>query len=117
MKRVVQYFIFYMLLGASMSGCGNGVFNTEPFVDSHRDDKGNVILEDTPRMWKNFIESVNRGVSDETAGERPEAGIKTWNEYWLWAIQIIPKNREKYASYIIDRRRQEGLPELVEQKD
>jgi hypothetical protein len=117
MRRVINYLVFGVLLGAYMSGCGKGIFNTEPFVDSHRDNEGNVILEDTPRMWQNFIESVDRRVADEVAGERPEAGKKTWNEYWLWSIQIIPKNREnrqKYVNYIIDKRRQEGLAELVD---
>ena len=120
MKRVVQYFVFCILLGASMSGCGNGIFDKEPFSDSHRDDKGNVILEDTPRMWQNFIDSVEPRIAKEIAGEKPGSGKKTWNEYWLWRIQILPENREnrgKYVTYIIDRRRQEGLPELVEEKN
>ena len=45
---------------------------------------------------------------------------KTWNDYWRWRIQLIPanrENREKYVNYIIDRRRQEGLPELVSQAE
>ena len=103
-----------------MSGCSSGIFNTEPFVDSHIDEKGNVVLEDTPRMWQEYIDSVERRIAREAKGEAPEAGIKTWNDYWLWSIQILPanmENREKHANYIIDRRRQEGLPELVNQAE
>ena len=99
-----------------MSGCSSGIFNTEPYVDSHRDEKGNVVLEDTPRMWHGYIDSVEHRVAREAEGEAPEAEKKTWNDYWLWRIQLIPanrENREKYVNYIIDRRRQEGLPELV----
>ena len=103
-----------------MSGCSSGIFNTEPFVDSHIDEKGNVVLEDTPRMWQEYIDSVERRIAREVKGEAPEAGIKTWNDYWLWSIQILPanmENREKHVNYIIDRRRQEGLPELVNQAE
>ena len=99
-----------------MSGCSYGIFNTEPFVDSHLDEKGDVVLEDTSRMWQEYIDSVERRIAREVEGEAPEAGIKTWNDYWLWSIQILPtnmENREKHVNYIIDRRRQEGLPELV----
>jgi hypothetical protein len=107
-------------LGAIMSGCSSGIFNTEPYVDSHRDEKGNVVLEDTPRMWQEYIDSVDPRIAREVEGKAPEAGIKTWNDYWLWSIQILPanmENREKHANYIIDRRRQEGLPELVNQAE
>ena len=103
-----------------MSGCSYGIFNTEPYVDSHRDEKGNVVLEDTPRMWHGYIDSVEHRIAREVEGEAPEAGIKTWNDYWLWRIEIFPQtheNRDKYINYIIDRRRQEGLPELVNQAE
>ena len=104
-----------------MSGCSYGIFNTEPFADSHRDDKGNVILEDTPRSWQEYVAySVEPRIAEEIAGKLPNAGQKTWNDYWRWRIQLIPanrENREKYVNYIIDRRRQEGLPELVSQAE
>ena len=99
-----------------MSGCSYGIFNTEPYVDSHRDEKGNVVLEDTPRMWQRYIDSVEHKIAKEVEGGAPEAGMKTWNDYWLWRLEVFPQtheNRDKYINYIIDRRRQEGLPELV----
>lgn len=114
----VQLVVITMLMGVTMPGCGSGLLDTEPFSDSHRDDEGNVILEDTPRMWQDFIESVEPRIRKEMAGEQPSAGKNTWNEYWLWRIEILPENREnrdKYVDYIIDKRRQQGLPELVEQ--
>ena len=102
-----------------MNGCS--IFNTEPFVDSHYDEKGNVILEDTLRNWQEYVTySVDPRIVEEINGEAPDAGEATWNDYWLSRIQSIPanrENREKYVNYIIDRRRQEGLPELVNQAE
>ena len=103
-----------------MSGCSYGIFNTEPYVDSHRDEKGNVVLEDTPRMWQGYIDSVDHKIAKEVEGGAPEAGIKTWNDYWLWRLEVFPQtheNRDKYINYIIDSRRQERLPELVNQAE
>lgn len=114
MKRIVHCFSV-VLASALMSSCG--IFNTEPFVDAHRDDEGNVVLEDTPRMWRRFVESVESPISREITGEKPEAGAKSWNEYWLRRIELQPSNREnrqKYVDYIIERRRQAGLPDLTQ---
>ena len=99
-----------------MSGCSNSIFNTEPFVDSHRDEQGNVVLEDTSENWELYRFSVDSKISKEAAGNAPDEDMGTWNNYWLFRMQAIPANREnrdKYVSYISDRRRQEGLPELV----
>ena len=113
MNQMIQYLTFMLLFSTSMSGCN--LFNTDPFVDAHRDDEGNVILEDTPKNWEFFAWSVDTRVAREMAGRRPEAGSKTWNEYWLRRLEILPakrENRQKYINYMIERRRQEGLPEL-----
>jgi hypothetical protein len=108
--------VFLVFFGIFITACSKGLFSTEPFVDSHLDDQNNVILEDTPRNWRDYVTySVEPRIAEEIARETPDAGVKTWNEYWLWRIQNIPanrENREKYVDYIIDRRHQEGLPEL-----
>ena len=119
-KQIIQCLALILFLGVVVSGCSYGIFNTEPFVDSHRDENGNVILEDTPRMWKEFVDSVEPRIAKEIAGRTPEAGSENWNDYWTWSIQILPthmENRKKYVNYIVDRRRQEGLPELVNQAE
>ena len=120
-KQIIQRFMLISIFGVIMCGCSYGIFNTEPFVDSHRDDKGNVILEDTSQNWHDYVTySVEPRIADEIAGKVPDAGLKTWNDYWLWRIEIFPinhENRKRYIDYIIDRRRQDGLPELVSQAE
>ena len=117
MKQIIQSIVI-VSFAVTIGGCS--ILNTEPYVDSHRDEKGNVVLEDTPRMWSEYVFSVDPRIAKEVEGSAPEAGIKTWNDYWLWRIEIFPEtheNRDKYINYIIDRRRQEGLPELVNQAE
>ena len=109
-----------MLAVVCLYGCRSGLFNTEPFVDTFIDEEGNRILADTPRMWEGFVESVEPRIAKEVAGEKPIAGAKSWNEFWLRRIKNIPvnqENRQKYINYMIERRRQEGLPDLAEGQD
>ena len=106
--------IIILLVGCEMVG-GN-VFSSEPFADTKKDKDGNVILLDTPRMWNDFRETVDFRIANEKSGRRPEAGKKSWVDFWVWQIQSNATGREnhkKYANYIIERRRQEGLPELA----
>ena len=120
MKHFFQYFILISSFGVMMSGCNYGIFNTEPFADAHYDDKGNVVLEDTSGNWEFYMFSVDSEIVREVAGKAPDAGMKSWNDYWLFRMQAISENREsreKYVSYISVRRRQEGLPELVNQAE
>jgi hypothetical protein len=115
MKQFIRRFMLTTFFGTLMSGCGNGLFNTEPFVDSHIDENGNTVLEDTPRNWEFYAFSVDTEILRELKGEAPEAGEKTWNDYWVFRMKAIPanvENRERHINYIIDRRHQEGLPEL-----
>lgn len=59
-----------LLMGCNMSGCGRGIFNTEPFVDAKKDAQGNSVLLDTPRMWRDFTANVDDDIRREAAGER-----------------------------------------------
>lgn len=102
-----------MLVGCNISGCS--FTNTEPFVDTERDEQGDMRLLDTPRMWKNWTENVDFRVSNEVSGRRPPGGKSTWNEFWLHLIDENKEGREnfpKYIGYIIEQRRKVGLPEL-----
>jgi len=102
------------VMGAIMTGCGRGILNTEPFVDAKKDEQGHVILLDTPRMWNDWREEVERAVASEVGGARPGGGIPSWNSQWLRVINANSdrENPSKYISYIIESRRQAGLPEL-----
>lgn len=111
----IQLLTTVLLMGVCMSGCGRGIFNTEPFVDAKKDEHGKVVLRDTPRMWADFIENVNREVARERAGDFAQGRIP-WNEFWLRRIQYMQggtqENAPKYIAYIIESRRRAGLPEL-----
>lgn len=102
------------LVGCNMSGCG--LFNTEPFADTTKDQQGNQVLADTPRMWENWTERVDRRVSREVAGSRPPGGKASWNEFWVSLIEENKdggrENAQKYISYIIEKRQEAGLPPL-----
>lgn len=37
MIRRAQLLVAVILMGVSMSGCGRGILNTEPFVDAKKD--------------------------------------------------------------------------------
>lgn len=112
--RWMQALAMVLLMGCSMSGCGRGIFNTEPFTDMTRDAQGRSIAADTPRNWEFFRELVDPQISSEVQGQRPP-GFPTWNEKWLRQLRHIESGREnapKYIAYIIESRRRAGLPEL-----
>lgn len=113
--RSVNVFLMVLLTGCSMSGCGRGIFNTESFVDATKDDSGRVVLRDTPRMWVDFRENVDRQVARESRGE-PAQGRMSWNDFWLRRVAYMnggsQENAPKYIAYIIESRRRAGLPEL-----
>jgi hypothetical protein len=112
--RWPQLLVVIALMGVSMSGCGRGILNTEPFVDAKKDEHGKVILLDTPRMWQYWREDTDRDVAREVAGMRPGGGIPSWNAFWLRVISANSdrENAPKYIAYIIESRRRAGLPEL-----
>ncbi|WP_147455584.1 hypothetical protein [Solilutibacter pythonis] len=102
-----------IFVGCSMSN-GGGIFNKESFVDVKKDERGNVILLDTPRMWRDWQADVDRAVANEVAGSRPRGGMVSWNAQWLRVIDANKgrENASKYITYIIDSRRKAGLPDL-----
>lgn len=100
------------LMGFNMSGCG--AFTTEPFVDAKEDEGGEVTLLDTSRNWRDWREAVDPQIDSEIAGI-PAPGFPTWNEKWvrqLKAIRRTQENPQRYTTYIIQKRREAGLPEL-----
>lgn len=101
-------------LAAIMPIAGCSVFNTEPLIDSRRDEQGNIVVLDTPRMWRDWIDETDWAVRSELAGERPGGGIMTWDENWRRVIKANSdrENAAKYIDYLIDARRRAGLPDL-----
>lgn len=106
--------IFAALLGCNASGCG--VMNTEPFADSEKDEHGNVRLLDTPRMWRDWQQDVDRAVAKEASGQPPGGGIESWEKQWQRVIRANGdrENAQKYIRYIYVARQAAGLPPLSE---
>lgn len=71
--------------------------------------------------WQDFQQSVDRKIQSELRGEAPFAGATTWKEYWSdWVAALRESKRtggkrldyDRAVAYIIQRRREAGLPEL-----
>jgi len=111
----ITLLITTLLMGWNMSGCGRGIFNTEPFVDAKKDEQGRSVLLDTARMWAEFTEIVDMRIASEKRDGKPP-GVRTWNEHWVDQIKTLgdggQENAPKYIAYIIESRRRAGLPEL-----
>ena len=99
--------------GLLLGGCE--VFYFEPWFDRTVDEQGNEIFADTPRNWNWFRNLIEEMIAREVAGKKAE-GDGTWNEVWVISPGLSPsaprENEEKYTSYVVERRRQEGLPEI-----
>ena len=111
-QRSALWFVVLTGLGLA-SGCG--LLNNEPMIDVSTDKNGVRTVLDTPRMWKDWREGVDRGIAEELAGEMPGGGIPTWNDQWIRTIHLnrSRENSQRYINYIIESRRAAGLPELV----
>lgn len=108
------------LLGIFLVGCmgmsKTSILNTEPYVDTVTDDTGRTLLADTPRNWRDWTEFMQGHLADEVSGEKVWGGLDSWNTHWIEIIQSLrenTENSEKYVNYIIEIRRDSGLPELV----
>ena len=108
---------FGLSLGlVSLTACAGSIFNTEAMIDTHVDKSGQTVLSDTPRNWQIFVDSVNTRIESELRGGDPPDASTSWNDYWVSRLNNIPddlQNRQKYLRYIIEVRRQVGLPELM----
>lgn len=110
--KLPSMLLLTLLMGCNISGCG--IAGTEPFVDAEKDEQGNVRLQDTPRMWRDWQADVDRAVAKEVSGEPPGRGIESWSKQWQRVIRANRdrENAQKYINYIIDKRQEAGLPPL-----
>ena len=112
-SKKTSWLLTLLILGFNMTGCG-GLFNLEPFVDSKKDEKGNVVLLDTNRNWVDWREAIDPQIESEIEG-LSAPGFPSWNEKWLRLVAALEANQEnhsKYVNYLIKTRREAGLPEL-----
>ncbi|OOC61264.1 hypothetical protein [Paenibacillus ihbetae] len=83
-------------------------------IESKRDEHGNIILLDTPAMRESAMLAYDGSIQMEKRGHIRSNG-QSWNEVWLRTIKSVRKNTENsewYVLYIIEKRREAGLPEL-----
>jgi hypothetical protein len=105
------------ILLASAVGCSSTV--TEYSLDSH----GRVTSVEKLTPDESWKRTEDGRIAAEIAGRKPEAGIKTWREYWKWSYtnnrrQSGPppwkptqfKNAEEMVAYIETHRKARGLP-------
>ena len=77
--------------------------------------EGTVIAPDTEDNWWQFTHVVGGYIRDESNGVHPPGGLASWNDLWLDVIRAhreSQQNSERYVRYIIDERREAGLPDL-----
>ena len=105
------------LISFILLGCSNTV--TQYTLDERR--RITKIERLTPdESWKR---TEDERIEAELAGKSPEAGKKTWREYWKWSYVNIRrepgpppwkptqfKNAEEMVAYIETRRKTRGLP-------
>jgi hypothetical protein len=112
--RNLKVFIFLIFVSSSLISCG-GLFDTNFMgTDFYTDEGGNKLIADTPRNWEDFVALTARRIESEKKNGMPP-GIDTWNEHWVDVIETKKKlrqNPDKYISYIINQRREAGLPDL-----
>ncbi|WP_434212140.1 hypothetical protein [[Pseudomonas] boreopolis] len=100
-----------LLLGAcakAFSGNGSG-------IDYRRGGTGKTILLDTPGQRADAAMAYDANIAMERRGHRLSDG-GTWNDRWLRIIKSVRRNSENpewYVQYIVTKRREAGLPELV----
>ena len=115
MGKVNWLLLILVLTVCNMSGCLGGLFNTDRGIDVEQREDGTYVIADTPRMWRDWTESVDMEIRREVAGEKPSGG-GTWSERWLRSIRSLQDGRQenapKYVAYIVESRRKVGLPEL-----
>lgn len=101
-------------LGLVISACARATPSDTMGADFRRGPDGRVILLDTPRMRADAAAAYDGNIAMEKRGHVISTGA-SWNDEWLSTIRLIRRdteNPEWYVNYIIEHRRQAGLPEL-----
>jgi hypothetical protein len=105
-----SFAFFVMVLGSG--GCFLNMFVPGFGIDMRRDASGQIVLLDTPRMWDDFVDSVERSIQREKRGEAlPKERDRYWCD-WIAASCTGRENPDRYVDYIRRRREEEGLQEL-----
>ncbi|WP_199701571.1 hypothetical protein [Jiangella rhizosphaerae] len=85
-------------------------------IDITFDDDGRVLIADTDAEHDGAFEDYDRTIAMEARGHVLSNGW-TWNQRWLNTFRNIrssSENPEPRIDYIVVRRREAGLPDLVD---
>lgn len=86
-------------------------------VDFGKTSDGKPFMRDTPRTWSEMKTYLDGHLADEKKALRPQGGYADWNAFWTNMFKVWrdggQENPEKYVGYIVQRRRELGLPEIV----
>jgi hypothetical protein len=87
-------------------------------VDFGKTPDGKSYIRDTPRSWDYMRIGLQQNIDDELHKRHPSGGSTNWNAFWVdvfktWRDSGGLENPEKYVTYIVQRRRELGLPEIV----
>ena len=101
-----------------ISGCSSELFRSD--IDWKRDENGDVYLLDTQKNWNRWVTLINLGIREEMKGAPSPGGMPSWDKRWISSIEELEKGRQenyqKYINYIIQTRREVGLPPLSYEK-
>ena len=78
-------------------------------------EKPPTVLPDTGTRWRAFTRINDGHVSAETAGSSPPGNAGSWFAYWFALGELLNANQtnaERYLQYIVDARKNGGLPAL-----
>jgi len=84
-------------------------------IDIAFDDEGHVLIADTDAERQGAFEDYDRIIAMEARGHVLSDG-RTWNRRWLNTFRNIRASTENPGpriDYIVARRREAGLPDLV----
>jgi hypothetical protein len=107
------------IIVAAFSVCVGGCLILPPYdsVDIGKTSDGKPFLRDTPRTWSELKAHLDRHMEDEKRALRPQGGFPDWNSFWSNSIKVWREggveHPQKYVDYIVQRRRELGLPDLV----
>lgn len=88
-------------------------------IDIAFDDDGRVLIADTDAERQGAFEAYDHTIAMEARGH-VLSNAWTWNRRWLNTFRNIrssTQNPEPRIDYIVARRREAGLPDLIDEPD
>ena len=113
--RIPMFAVAFLLAGCSIIEAGSA--KRVEGVEGKKLEDGSWYLYDTQSHRAEFQRMMDMHIEGEKSGGTPYHGRDTsWDEFWMSRIRVLTPDRQEnsseYIDYIIDARRQAGLPDL-----